>query len=353
MKFISFLTILFFAISVNAQIIIESEDMPVPDDTFSYRSIINLHGVNYTQTDTAFTWNFYTLPTGTAAQDTFVSVLSTPLTYNVAFSNPFDQEHKATVAIKQDMPNIYVITITDSYSFLKNSNTQFSMVGTGAKINDIALPMKYDNPDVWYHFPITYGTTDSSDSEFHANIPTLGYYGEQKHRVNKVDGWGTLILPTDTFNVIRVKSVVYYSDTIYLDTIGMGFRTSRTETEYKWLANGFPEPVLQITKRSQNNASAKYYYHIPADLSVNTTEKNRTLEIYPNPVSENLLINIPEISEDFILTVTDISGRTILQEKHQKGTPVINLNVDNIQKGLYFVRIKLSINYFTGKFIKI
>jgi hypothetical protein len=197
-KFILFISIICYSFAAKTQVLIDSTDMPVPGQIILRLTGNSLTGFNYQQTGQNFLWDLSTLSSTVIAGDTFISVLSTPITYNIVFSNPFDPEHRATVASPQSLPPQPGIQISDAYNFLKNSYYAFSQVGIGASINGFPMPASFDHPDIWYSFPMIYGNTDSSRSEFGFNVPNLGYYGQKRNRVNQVDGWGSIYLPGDT-----------------------------------------------------------------------------------------------------------------------------------------------------------
>ena len=351
MKKIYSIILLFFALYSQSQVVVDSTDMAVPGDILKFRTVNNLSGFNYQQTDTAYTWDFSALAGTSETIDTFISVNATNIAYVAVYANPLDQANKATVAQPVKMQTIPMVSITESFNFYKNNFSRFSMLGMGTKVNNIPVPLKFDHPDVLYYFPLTYGAKDTSDSEVHANIPGLGYYGHTVHRENFVDGWGTLYLPADTFEVIRVKSKVIYYDTIYYDSIGFGGGTTRNVTEYKWLADGFHEPVLQITKSGQNNVSAKYFNHIPVDLAVETIDNIGKLDIYPNPASDFITLEIPVTMDEICLTISDITGRQITKRSFLRQQR-IELPVGQLQKGIYLVRLSDDKQIFSGKFIK-
>jgi hypothetical protein len=354
--FYTSIVLIFATLALNAQVVIDSSHMPIPGDTIRFSTTNNLNGLNYTNTDTAYIWDFSSISSTEDVMDTFVSVNSTNMAYMAVYANPFDQDNKATVAQPQKMQAIPMVQITESFNFYKNSSSRFVMQGLGAKINGVPLPFIFDKPDVWYNFPVTYGTRDTSDSEFHADIPSLGYFGQQRHRVNLVDGWGTLYLPSDTFSVIHVKSMVSYYDTIYYDSIGFGLGFNRNVTEYKWLAEGFHEPVLQIDKQGQNNVSVKYLYTAPSGLAVKPIETTDPIRTYPNPVTDLLTIDLSTINESVTLTISDISGREIINKKiavtDMLNSSQIELPVGKLPGGLYFIGIKTTTSNCRGKFLK-
>ena len=160
-KFILFLFLLLAVLSVQSQTTINNSNMPSPGNIIPLRTAIGINGIAYIATGADFVWDFTALTSNGNVQDTFLSVFSTPLTYNIAYSNPFDQAHLATVATKQSLAAIPMLQITDTYSFLKNSSTQFAEVGVGLTINGIGLPLTLNNPDIRYKFPITFGSIDS------------------------------------------------------------------------------------------------------------------------------------------------------------------------------------------------
>ncbi|MEI8205071.1 MAG: hypothetical protein WCH34_18785, partial [Bacteroidota bacterium] len=126
----------FFLISIallycnwaSAQINIDKTDMPQPGQIYPKFTLVD--GTrDYTATGANFIWNFYNLTANTLAGDTFVTVLSAPLVYNVTFNSPFDTLHNATVAAPQAANSpIATVQMPDVYNFYKASNTRFTEV---------------------------------------------------------------------------------------------------------------------------------------------------------------------------------------------------------------------------------
>ena len=76
--------------------------------------------------------------------------------------------------------------------------------------------------EIIFNFPIDYNDVDSCSSDGSLAIPSLGYFGLVRSRVNTVDGWGSITTPFGTFNALRVRSVVNEMDSIYVDSLGFG-----------------------------------------------------------------------------------------------------------------------------------
>ena len=82
-------------------------------------------------------------------------------------------------------------------------------------------------------------------------------------------------------------------------------------------------------------------------LSVSTVVKN-DIKIYPNPVENQLRIsNLPH---DVNFAIYSILGSVVMQGRTENGA----INVNNLNEGIYFIRLLLNQNQqqFVYKFIK-
>ncbi len=355
--FCALLLALFF-LSSFSQPIIDKNDMPVVGDTIRLSITNDDNGIDYTLTGADYTWDFSSLTEDEQRVDTFVSVTTTPLLYQVDFNNPLDTTHKATIAQPQpDITQLPNVQFTEVFYFFRASDYTYTQVGQGAKVNSIPTPIKYNDPELLYTFPLTYGATDSSQYEYHLQIPSLGYYGESKRRINIVDGWGTLITPFDTFPTIRVFSTSYIHDTIYMDTLGMGFAQDRTELEYKWLTDTIGLPALNVIKRGGgNNVSLEYKHKYIVGAGTNDYPYTLTFfSFYPNPadISSKIYFALAKPSHVSI-DLHDATGRKIcnLADKDfPKGFSSVEAgsHIASLSKGMYFVKISFGNNFKTLK----
>ncbi|MFH0865237.1 MAG: T9SS type A sorting domain-containing protein [Bacteroidota bacterium] len=358
--FCTLLPALFFLNSYS-QPVIDKSDMPVVSDTIRLSITDNDNGIDYTLTDADYTWDFSTLTEQSQRVDTFVSVTTVPLLYQIDFNNPLDTTHKASVAQPQpDITQLPNVQFTEVYDFFRASDYTYTQVGRGAKVNSIPTPIKYNDPDLLYTFPLIFGASDSSEYEYHLDIPNLGYYGETKKRVNVVDGWGTLITPFDTFPAIRVFSTSYIHDTIYMDTLGMGFAQDRTELEYKWLADTIGLPALRVIKRSGggNNVSLEYKHKFPAGSGISDFPYTLTFfSLYPNPADASsklyfALANPSHVTID-ILDATCRKIYCVADRDFPKGFSSVDSGsqITSLSKGMYFIKINAGSNFKTLKIL--
>jgi len=81
--------------------------------------------------------------------------------------------------------------------------------------------------------------------------------------------------------------------------------------------------------------------------SINENQKNQhQVSIFPNPANSILNIDIP--SEDsFEFEIIDLFGKTILTIRNQN-----KIDVSNLEKGIYIIKIIQGENYYIQKFVK-
>jgi hypothetical protein len=253
MKKITLITVFSFlsVCCIKAQITITQADMPQAGDTIRLSTDnVNTGLPDPTLTGPSHTWDYTKLVPYTQTIDTFLSVGSTPLAYQLYFNDIFLPAYKATVA--QSAPNLPAlgpITITNVIDFYKATSSAYEDVGFGSTINSIPTSVKDDTIDYMYMFPMNYGNADSCHSSFHMSVASLAYYGGRQFRVNHVDGWGTLKTPFGTFNTLRVTTQLYVTDTVYVDTFHFGFGLKQPEQiQYKWFGLGSKVPLLQVNE---------------------------------------------------------------------------------------------------------
>ena len=70
-------------------------------------------------------------------------------------------------------------------------------------------------------------------------------------------------------------------------------------------------------------------------LTTETPELQLQVKVFPNPVEESIFIIHPT-EQYFDVSITDISGKQILQTAHQKQQP---LSLPNLTSGIYFVTV--------------
>lgn len=362
MKKIVLLSIMFVLVVLSsiAQPIINKNDMPNVGDTIRINTSLSVNGDNYDSTGINHLWNFSNLTSSSQRVDTFMSIALTAPVYQLFF------QLLSGCNLAGNQPNMVAIntpllpiTITNVYDFFANSSSSYAQYGFGAKFNGTAIPVKYSSADVQLKFPLTYGETDSCDFSYDVPISSILYYGEKEHRVNHVDGWGTVITPIDTFPAMRVMSVITAHDTIHIDTmVTYGTSFDYTTTEYKWYAYKMGEPVMKVAVRTGTGASTTVEYQNRPKNTTGIRDIDSPLNfvgLYPNPVNENTSLYFSlEKPSQIEVSITDMLGRnikTIAIKEYHSGFNTVPLDISgmNLGKGIYFVRLSSGNNSKTLK----
>lgn len=150
--------------------------------------------------------------------------------------------------------------------FLKNGSTLEQKASSQLIVingNPVALKNVLTSPDILYHFPVSYGNQDSCVSGMITSIPGIYYRESSLKRVNKVNGWGTVITPFGTFaNCLKIVSDLMQIDSIQIDTFTVPLDTLYSR-EYKWLdpSTNYPVLIVKQTRAGQIyvTQSAEYF----------------------------------------------------------------------------------------------
>lgn len=332
-----------------AQITINQSDMPSQGDTIRTSTGLNVD-FDISETGEDFTWDFSQLVSISQTVDTFIGPAQTPIFYWPFF---LLSSNLASPLIG-DLP-IPNLPVTDVYAFYNNSSANYKDVGFAATLGGVPLPFKYDSPDILYSFPMKYGNADSSESGYGFGVPGIGYILSERKRVNYVDGWGTLITPFGTFEVLRQQSIVTEYDSIYIDSLNFGAPIARNYTEYKWLAKGMKIPVLQITDNLGGLVAVYIDSLQGGPVGLPESQKIKNISVFPNPVSSQLFIHF-QISqpENIYVSLYNMQGKimfSIPEKLYPSGEININMNLKefNLESGNYLIEAKAGEKVFKKK----
>jgi len=339
--------------SAFSQITITQSDMPSPGDTIRKSLNITTGGIDYTVTGENFSWDYSTLQPLAQTVDTFVTVSSVPFLYQWVFFSV------ANVAQKfPDLDTIPGLTVVDPYRFFYKSSSKYSDVGYAATLGGIPLPVRLNPEDRLYKLPLNYGNIDSSNASGHFGFQGVGYIGLERKRVNQVDGWGALVTPMGTFDVLRLKSTVYETDSVFIDSLNYGTTIERNYTEYSWLANGWKAPVLKVTVEGPVVQVA--YIDSVFNPTVNIENVRYyppSISISPNPVHDMAIISLDlNESRQLSITLINIAGEEVLRV-YEGNLPAgrnfftLKPSAGNLRQGTYLLQVKTDFNITSKKII--
>ncbi|MCX6352044.1 MAG: PKD domain-containing protein [Bacteroidetes bacterium] len=230
-KVLVFLLLFFCFINLSfAQIKIGKSDMPASGDELYFSNATGK--VDDSTTGANVTWDYSSL---TPTNNDTIKYVSPPSLYALVFFGNIAQ--KATILGQK------------GYNFFASGSGSYSQTGTGFKIPflNVDAPLKYSDADEVYKFPLTYGDT-LKDSFYLKQAIGAGKIVFAGSRKTVVDGYGKITTPYGTFNCIRVKSTVRERDTISYTVFSIKIPVpyNNDRVEYKWLAKGQKNPILQV-----------------------------------------------------------------------------------------------------------
>ncbi|WP_127846316.1 T9SS type A sorting domain-containing protein [Psychroflexus aestuariivivens] len=85
-------------------------------------------------------------------------------------------------------------------------------------------------------------------------------------------------------------------------------------------------------------------------LSTNKFDKKQNISIYPNP--SDLEINIETLAPIQNIKIYDLHGRIVLSQNNSDSNLNLKLDVSNLSKGIYLIKLETSEGQFTQKLIK-
>jgi len=294
---------------------------PVAGDNYTNHTCIAT-GIVQGAAGAAVTWDYHTLTdTGTVSGD-FVTCASTPYCGSFAGSNLATGTGTGASAD-------YSYYITNTNVWEENGN-----ISGGAYTY-------YSKPGVIHQYPVVYNT-----SFLDTNIifpPTAPVYGIARDS-NKIDGYGTLILPSGSYsNVLRQHRIT----TLYDSIPDSALTYSGTYEVYYWYTPGFHFPLLEIVFDSSSGtgwSAAFAGYATKVTTGVTTANNDEmTIEVSPNPASNMIHLRFSlDDPGSALITLEDITGRnaaTITGDKLNNGMNDIAIPVSGLPEGMYILHL--------------
>lgn len=201
----------------------------------------------------------------------------------------------------------------------------------------------YQTPMTLYKFPINYGDTLSSGSNYttiskNYDSNTSMYFDSIRYTYiitnqYKVDGWGTLKLPDASYEALRLFFKSKAATTLEAHYLGNWMpldQTSLTTYSYTWLTNDIYQ-ILEIDYDSAASHPYSAYYYKDALSGIQKATKPTSLSVFPNPASGSVTIRS---ANNDSYSITDQTGTVV--KSGMTDEPVI---LSDLTEGIYFVRI--------------
>jgi hypothetical protein len=349
MKNLVLLSLVFARVSAVSQVTINNSDFPTSGDT-ALVSVANIVDVDLVSTGEDYTWNFDFLTRAEQRINTFNNVGAASLTYQLVFNNGwFDPDYEADYY--QNLLNFSIpstepligISIDKPVGFTKIESDRVETVGVGLEIEGFQVPVKYDTIDLIYELPFSYADNWDGTAYFEIDMNPI-YDGILRRRINRstvVDGWGKVTTPFGTFDVVRAKSTIEYTDSLrisFADTeIWLPIPTP-TEVVYSWWGKEQKIPILEIITQdvlgTATTNSIEYKDRYYGEVGLENEELN-TFQLYPNPATD--IVNITCDGGVHSFTMVNLAGQEIMHHSF-KGSHT-SISVAHLPTGTYFVKL--------------
>ena len=338
------LLILFFYLNSFSQIVINSYDMPQNNNPYVF-SAVDPQGLSVDSFSTGedYLWDFSSLEPSYQYVDTFKTINTAPSTHQLFFG-ALAGSNSATSVLKLNgvLSGFGEFLNVEEYSILayfSNNSTRYAQVGLG--IDEI--PLVLSEPDVLYRFPLSYDDSDTCVSS--GQVPLTDITLDQE-RVSHVDGWGTLITPLGTYEVLRVVSVLQRDITFSLDENEDPVESSTVHTEYVWLAKNEGPPVMRVIAMDGYAISVTYQDSLRSSNVIAFRDKTSAQKIN---ISRFGNIRLGQGLKGGVVSVYDLSGRVVFKDRIKNdGESYLNVRSVTQRSGSYIVRvIAADIDYST------
>ena len=325
-------------------------------DTLNILPLLNQKGADQT-------WDFTTLVyyftiTGTGSIETFPSVDGTPGEGDEHFEQA-THVTRSTIAIGGEIGGETGEIAFINYEFNIITDEEFASLGSIAvdpENPDNVDVLIYSRPsEIYYKFPTTYESTWTY--EYEEEIEAFGFGGTTAYRDSVVvDGWGELITPDGTFNVLRITStqvqdlgfitIVSY-DVEFITSDGFPIATIYAENDFFTgeLSGESMEASLNVISTGTSNPR-----EITSDLPARVTLHQN----YPNPFNPSTIITYDlaeaaTVSLD-IYTVTGIRVMPVISERAQQaGRHSVSVDASSLASGVYIYQLRTGTQVLTRK----
>ncbi len=304
---------------------------PVPGDKF-YQHYCDYTGVSEGAAGHGVTWNFASLSELGIDSMTYDPCLGT------LYCDSFSGSNLST----HDNYGYYEYYVGDA--------GQFAEVGEG----DSYVLTYYTDPLALLKYPMSIDTV-AIDTYF-SYTPAYAYYDYQADTMIG-DGYGTLILPSGTYNnVLRVHLIAMNDDSDI--SVTPAVVTHARNDIYMWWTPGFHNPLLIMGYDTSVSTSIEFvsYYTKPALVpsSVKEVLPVGDVRIYPNPVRDRVNISYASPNrQEVSVAVTDMSGRLVgddIKQTVNEGANTISYPLSSLPSGIYLLRLQTGDGVIVRKF---
>lgn len=235
-------------------------------------------------------------------------------------------------------------------------NTESSLMYLGHDGSDDLLTLI--DGAVLMNYPFTYGSFYSDNSIGDLSGACRNYTWESSAQTEGV-GYGTLLLPSGSFqNVLKIRRISFG----VRKNVELDYERENNIVEYFWFSQDVAGPLLYIRQWTNNgcpgsNEGTEVSFVTP-NVVTEISEFDSaeiSFNIFPNPAHDFAILRIDSKNEANInISITDLLGHEISQATNSlkiSGSQVVELNIADLQKGLYLVHAISDNTRYTEKLV--
>ncbi len=263
----------------------------------------------------------------------------------------YEWSHGATDGtLKELAPDAYTVTITDA----NGCTTTVSVKVQGAE--PINVPVNGD-------FFVCYGAEGSLEvAEEFAQYEWSG--GETTQTITWTESGDYTVTVTDNQGCTGTTTVT--------TTVNEELGTTIEEEDGKFtlVVNGGTAPYTYLwstgeeTGTIEPESAGTYSVTVTdsngctivaeADFTVSTKDQTSTIsvQVYPNPASDNLYIVLPETEGESTITIYDGAKRIISEKRVTSASDVLKVDISQFVPGTYILQVQNKNGYFSTKVVK-
>lgn len=353
-------TVAFLPFLGFGQIFIDQSDFGNADDTVRMSSTTDA-AIDFSSTGANSNWDYSGLVAESQELREFKDLSSASALVNIIYGQFAGTDHQASYFLPNDdlpldqLGGILPVNITDLFQFSKSSSSAITSIGIAMAVDGTEIPFRSDTIEMRYEFPMMYQNTYSSRGYTKMDLNPIQdiVWVQYRTRDSEVDGWGTITTPYGTFDALRVKHTINEVDSLSLEVFGAPFTLPLDLPEsyiYEWLADGQLEPVLRIETSDLGGTeivSAIEYRDSFDPALVGINEKTIEVELYPNPVIDELKVVGMEPGSTF--TIVDAHGAIVNQGVLNASE---SIQVGRLSSGTYSIVILSGGKLAQSTFIK-
>lgn len=340
-----------------AQITITHTDLPESGDLLTVSQAVDIQA-DYQSTGPNHQWDFSHLSYLNQVSREHHSLSGVPFLINFTYGPFASSAYRASYyAPFTDLPlnqlgNFLPIQIGDVYQYTKNNNQRLTLVGYSASISGQGVPIKSDTIETKYIYPLEYGDDYVSSGYTKLDLTPFSFnakWVQQRKRTSVVDGWGELITPYGTFEVLRVQHKIEERDSLEYDGTAFGLDIP-VMYEYEWLAKEEKVPVLKITTTEilGNETIISIEYKDNNYTGLGNPKASNQLLVYPNPASDELMI----LWETGVKSVQVYHVNGALVKDFSFEGVFHQMDISTLESGMYFISVEKEGEMSTTSFVK-